>query len=63
MQKVRRVFPYTLSSRDYRLWKHEEQRGRKQIEVTACKRARVSGRNVALLLSPAGDVLAEVKCG
>ena len=63
MMEKRRIFPYTLSARDYTLWKLEGAKGRAHITKTAIRRARCSGRNVALILAPNGQLLDEVTCG
>lgn len=62
MNRYRRVFPYTLSARDYAGWRTGTKIAKKYIEGVACKRARRCNRNVALILAPNGAVLIEVTC-
>ena len=62
MCKHRRVFPYTLSSKDYQLWCNDPTSAKSFIEGTARKRERQVNRNVALVLETNGKVLAELDC-
>jgi hypothetical protein len=60
MCKHRRVFPYTLSHRDFILWRSGISNSKRMIEGVARKRARAGNRNVALILDPNGSVLSEI---
>ena len=62
MLKKQRVYVYTLSALDYKLWKLDSKTGQATIRRTACKRARMSGRNFLIILGLNGEVLEQLHC-